>query len=314
MALPESLSIIKRGLDEVSSKLKSGFHQICCKLDSISDDFEYVPVYEYIDVQAPNLSASDTDDIYYTITGTSLDIAFGAPISLYKFCGDFIESIPDFVISVKYEDTLGHSIESANSVSTSFINLVDKDFMATVTISLNSGFIYSIKMNIITNGHGEPTVVESSPLYSNSNASSQNLWVNTLAFQKPVQDLLEVWRNGVFVEYIKVEDHSAATVRYCLSYDPVQPFRTFDHETLAPIYNTPQVLSVNSATVNIEANTAHSVSYLVTQGTPTLIIGGVSVTLALGAYNTFTATTLINKQIRFTCTAAQTVVLTIMKP
>ena len=313
MALPESLSIIKRGLDEVSSKLKSGFHQICCKLDSISDDFEYVPVYDYIDVQAPNLSANSIDDLYYIVSGTSLAIAFKAPINLTNLCGDY-SSIEDSIISVKYEDTLGHSIESANSVSTSFINLVDKDFMATVTISLNSGFIYSFKMNIITNGSGEPTVVESYPLYSNSNASSQNLWVNTLAFQKPVQDLLEVWRNGVFVEYIKVEDHSAATVRYCLSYDPVQPFRTFDHETLAPIYNTPQVLSVNSATVNIEANTAHSVSYLVTQGTPTLIIDGVSVTLALGAYNTFTATTLINKQIRFTCTAAQTVVLTIMKP
>ena len=312
MALPESLSIIKRGLDEVSSKLKSGFHQICCKLDSISDDFEYVPVYDYIDVQAPNLSGNSLDDLYYIVSGTSLAIAFN-PINLFNLC-DVYNSIEDSIISVKYEDTLGHSIESANSVSTSFINLVDKDFMATVTISLNSGFIYSFKMNIITNGSGEPTVVESYPLYSNSNASSQNLWVNTLAFQKPVQDLLEVWRNGVFVEYIKVEDHSAATVRYCLSYDPVQPFRTFDHETLAPIYNTPQVLSVNSATVNIEANTAHSVSYLVTQGTPTLIIDGVSVTLALGAYNTFTATTLINKQIRFTCTAAQTVVLTIMKP
>lgn len=312
MALPESLSIIKRGLDEVSSKLKSGFHQICCKLDSISDDFEYVPVYDYADVQAPSLSANSSDDLYYIVSGTSLAIAFKA-INLANFCGDY-SSIEDSIINVKYEDTLGHSIESANSVSTSFINLVDKDFMATVTISLNSGFIYSFKMNIITNGSGEPTVVESYPLYSNSNASSQNLWVNTLAFQKPVQDLLEVWRNGVFVEYIKVEDHSAATVRYCLSYDPVQPFRTFDHETLAPIYNTPQVLSVNSATVNIEANTAHSVSYLVTQGTPTLIIDGVSVTLALGAYNTFTATTLINKQIRFTCTAAQTVVLTIMKP
>jgi len=313
MALPESLSIIKRGLDEVSSKLKSGFHQICCKLDSISDDFEYVPVYDYIDVQAPNLSANSIDDLYYIVSGTSLAIAFKAPINLTNLCGDY-SSIEDSIISVKYEDTLGHSIESANSVSTSFINLVDKDFMATVTISLNSGFIYSFKMNIITNGSGEPTVVESYPLYSNSNASSQNLWVNTLAFQKPVQDLLEVWRNGVFVEYIKVEDHSAATVRYCLSYDPVQPFRTFDHETLAPIYNTPEVVSVNSATYNVEANTAHSVSYLVTQGTPALIINGVSVTLSLGAYNTFTGTTLINKQIRFTCTAAQTVVLTIMKP
>lgn len=313
MALPESLSIIKRGLDEVSSKLKSGFHQICCKLDSISDDFEYVPVYDYADVQAPSLSANSLDDLYYIVSGTSLAIAFKAPINLFNLCGDY-SSIEDSIINVKYEDTLGHSIESANSVSTSFINLVDKDFMATVTISLNSGFIYSFKMNIITNGSGEPTVVESSPLYSNSNASSQKLWVNTLAFQKPVQDLLEVWRNGVFVEYIKVEDHSAATVRYCLSYDPVQPFRTFDHETLAPIYNTPEVVSVNSATVNIEANTAHSVSYLVTQGTPTLIIDGVSVTLSLGAYNTFTGTTLINKQIRFTCTAAQTVVLTIMKP
>ena len=312
MALPESLSIIKRGLDEVSSKLKSGFHQICCKLDSISDDFEYVPVYDYADVQAPSLSANSSDDLYYIVSGTSLAIAFKA-INLANFCGDY-SSIEDSIINVKYEDTLGHSIESANSVSTSFINLVDKDFMATVTISLNSGFIYSFKMNIITNGSGEPTVVESYPLYSNSNASSQKLWVNTLAFQKPVQDLLEVWRNGVFVEYIKVEDHSAATVRYCLSYDPVQPFRTFDHETLAPIYNTPEVVSVNSATVNIEANTAHSVSYLVTQGTPTLIIDGVSVTLSLGAYNTFTGTALINKQIRFTCTAAQTVVLTIMKP
>ena len=149
MALPESLSIIKRGLDEVSSKLKSGFHQICCKLDSISDDFEYVPVYDYADVQAPSLSANSLDDLYYIVSGTSLAIAFKA-INLANFCGDY-SSIEDSIINVKYEDTLGHSIESANSVSTSFINLVDKDFMATVTISLNSGFIYSFKMNIITN-------------------------------------------------------------------------------------------------------------------------------------------------------------------
>lgn len=302
-------------INKLLSLEKSQAELLCCiKENSAVADIELIPVYEYIDVQAPNLSANSSDDLYHIVSGTSLAIAFKTnPISLANLCGE-LESIPDSVISVKYEDTLGHSVESANTISTSFANLLNKDFMATVTISLNSGFIYSFKMNIITNGSGEPTVVESYPLYSNSNASSQNLWVNTLAFQKPVQDLLEVWSNGVFVEYRKVEDQSVATVRYCLSYDPIQPFRTFDHETLAPIYNTPELLSVNSATVNIEANTAHSVSYLVTQGTPTLIINGVSATLALGAYNTFTATTLINKQIRFTCTAAQTVVLTIMKP
>ncbi len=290
--------------NELNKNLRTLNQTLCCLAGNVAPaDVEYVPVYEYIDVQAPNLSANSSDDLYYIVSGTSLVIAFKTPISLTNLCGDF-GAIPDSIVSVKYEDTLGHSIESANAISTSFANLLNKDFMATVTIALNSGFIYSFRMNIITNGSGEPTVVESYPLYSNSNASSQNLWVNTLAFQKPVQDLLEVWRNGVFVEYIKVEDHSAATVRYCLSYDPVQPFRTFDDEPVLPVYNNARhVYLNNNQTITIPLGTVHEVSFHVLGGTASVSVGGTAVTLPLTAKDTITATKLINKDIVITAPA-----------
>lgn len=289
-------------INKLLSLEKSQAELLCCiKENSAVADIELIPVYEYIDVQAPNLSANSSDDLYHIVSGTSLSIAFKRdPISLANLCGEF-ESIPDSIISVKYEDTLGHSVESANAINTSFANLLNKDFMATVTISLNSGFIYSFKMNIITNGSGEPTVVESYPLYSNSNASSQNLWVNTLAFQKPVQDLLEVWSNGVFVEYLDVETHSPYIPTYCLSYDPVQPFKTFDEESLRYQFNNARhVYLNNNQSITIPANTVHEVSFSVMGGTGTVSVNGTSVTLPVGTKDVFTATGLINYAIVIT--------------
>lgn len=289
--------------NELNKNLRTLNQTLCCLAGNAAPaDVEYVPVYEYIDVQAPNLSSSSSDDLYYIVLGTSLAIAFKT-ISLTNLCGDY-ESLSDSIISVKYEDTLGHSVESANAISIPFANLLNKDFMATVTISLNSGFIYSFRMNIITNGGGVPTVVESYPIYSNSNASSQNLWVNTLAFQKPSADLLEVWTNGVFTEYVDVTTHSPYTIRYCLSYDPVQPFRTFDEEVILPIYNNIRhVYLNNNQTITIPLGTVHEVSFHVLGGTASVSVGGTAVTLPLTAKDTFTATKLINKEIIITAPA-----------
>lgn len=293
-----AISTSDKYLSEIANKIKTTNNKLCCISSNIGN--VYIPVYEFAEVTAPLIGNNlATDELYYEITTTDLVIG-KYPLDLANSCGDF-STISDSVISLKYEDTFGHYKESVNTITISFAGILSKTGTGVLTVILNSGFIYSIKLEISTNGSGEPFIKEISPSYSNSNTNSQNLFVNILAFQKPIKDLLEVWQNGVFVEYLDVETHSPYIPTYCLSYDPVQPFKTFDEESLRYQFNNARhVYLNNNQSITIPANTVHEVSFSVMGGTGIVSVNGTSVTLPIGTKDVFTATGLINYAIVIT--------------
>lgn len=297
-----AISTSDKYLSEIANKIKTTNHELCCISSNIGNVF--IPVYEFIEVQAPLIGSNlTTDKLYYEITTTDLGIGFQAPIDLTNLCGDF-SAISDSVIGLKYEDTFGHYKESANPITISFAGILSKTGTGVLTVILNSGFIYSTKFKISTNVSGEPSITEVFLSYSNSNTNAQNLFVNLSAFQKPIKDLLEVWQNGVFVKYLDVDTHLPYVPTYCLSYDPVQPFKTFDEESLRYQFNNARhVYLNNNQSITIPANTVHEVSFSVMGGTGTVSVNGTSVTLPVGTKDVFTATGLINYAIIITAPA-----------
>jgi hypothetical protein len=316
MSVPTNSSLPVKILYSIDNKLKSGFNSLCCKL---SNNTSIVPVYEYVDVQAPSLTGNHTDDIYYTISSTNLTLASKGTVALANLCGDF-EDYSDSVSNMKYEDSLGnyaYFYQGTSSITIPYASFISKEFYAIVTIYLNSGFIYSYRLNMLTSAGGVPSVVESFVLTSNSNSSSQNLWVNTLAFQKPLADALEVWEDGSFSGYVDINTHLPFTPHYCLSYDPVQPFKTFDEERVTPIYNNVRHLYLgNNQSTTIPADSAHEISFHVLGGACSVSINAVSVTLPVTAKDTITATTLINYEVIVTAPAgvANLVYVKIIEP
>lgn len=297
-----STNTTAQNTNELNANLRKLNQTMCCIASGEgSSDYEYIPVYEYRQVQVPGISASSSDDLYYQISGTNFSIAWKSNINCTDFCGDFLlPPFQDSINNVIYRDSLGRFIESQSPISVSFTNFINKDIYATVTITLNSGFTFTTFFYILTNGTGQPTATERFYPKSNTNSNNQYVWVNLLSFKVPISELLEVRQNGTFVNYIDKDTHLPVVPTYCISYDPIPPFITFVEDILKPTYNACSHTLVSNSTLSILKNSVHSITYTVVSGSVDVTIDGVTTTLPAGISATIEATTLVNVAVSFT--------------
>jgi len=313
-AIPQS----ERLLSEIANKIKTTNHELCCISELLDGGSTLIPVYEYHRLSTDGPTTNSSDNLYFTITGTRLTLNFKVvDFDVNNFCDGFVTPhISDSVESSIYEDSLGRTFisQTTTPIIADFANFPNLTITLQYTIELVKGFRHTFQTIISTDNTGVPSLVTTwLPVKSNSNLKDKSAYSNSLAYEQPIADLLEVWKAGVFIKYIDL-DHNDYVPTQCLSYDPVLPFKDYVVEPLTGIYNTPQLISVNNSTETIVANSVHSIHYFVTAGTPTITINGVAITLAVGDKDTIEGTGLLNLDVEFTCGSGDTIVLTITKP
>lgn len=312
-------SVPNKLLYSIDNRLKSGFQTLCCKLENASSSIQLIPVYEYQHLAAPTPTASSLDDLYYQISGTTLSFAFKSPIHLFDNCS--VSNTEELIQTLTYEDSLGNIQEANGPVSINFANFPSYNgtsialINARLTIALVSGLIYSVNYTISTDGSGVPSLVSDVPYRSNTNTNLDAVQVNLVTYKKSIADLLEVWVDGVFTEYVDM-DHNPYVPTYCLSYEAIKPFITYNAEPIVPVYNTnTHVLLSNNQTITIPANSAHSVSFTIMSGTCNVTLNGSTVALSVGINETIDSTTLISSAITITApTGSNSVYVKVNKP
>lgn len=295
---------------ELNKNLRKLNDSMCCSLELLPD-YEYVPIFEYRQVYAESFTNNPLDRLNYAY-GESNDIIFNA-ITLEQTlasCSGVQQAYSDNITHFEYSDSTGvHILDNLSEyITVTYSNFISKTITGRINIGTNTGFKISYAFTVTTNGSGEPTLfINFASPQSNSNITGGG---DKYAYTIKKQDLLEVRMGGVFVKYVKLEDHTDYVPTCYLSYKPVESFTPLDFEIEKPIYNTTEVYYLTDTSglgtpLVIPANSAHSVSYTVYGGFGTIDLDGTSsITVPVGVSDKIEATTLLNNAITITAPAA----------
>lgn len=291
---------------ELNKNLRKVNDTLCCLNSS---DFEYIPIFEYKKVSAESFTNNPADRLNYAISGTQ--VIFNAKISEMTLasCAGVEQDYRDNINYFEYSDNTGvHIIDQLTEyITVDFSNFISKTITGRINIGTNTGFKISYGFVVTTNNLGVPSIfINYALLQSNSNAVGGN---NSTSYFIEKEDLLEVRKSGVFVKYVRLEDHIDYLPTCYLSYKPVEPFTPLTFEIEKPVYNTTEVYYLNDTSgggspLVLNANTVHSVSYAVYGGFGTIDLDGTSsITVPAGVADKIEATTTINNIITITAPA-----------
>lgn len=297
----------ERLLSETNNKLKQGFHNLCCKLDSTTSNFTATPVYVYRKVYAPIFSTTAPTPLLITYDGEG-SLRFQYTGDVYNLCDEF-GVISDQICSFIYEDSTG--FKQSNGTIGDFIkdyskllglySTSTKQFYFKITLVRTSGF-QQVCIGSFIIDNGEFSDIEIKDTFTNTNVSN----IDTITFngliptpyEVMVEDILEIRENGIFLKYVDL-NHTDYTVPegVCLSYNPVMPFTELADISLPVTYNTINRYKIINDFVTFSADTMHKISYSVISGEGTIEIDLATSIAPAGISETFEATTLLSNQI-----------------
>jgi len=310
--------------DTINSELNKNLRQlntnICCLNNSSStatDDYEYIPIFEYIKAIYPILqlrvSTINPIDVNILIP-KSVVYTMQTPVQeITIHCNDIdYTTTTDYVTSIYYEDSMGRNgYFTTNALTidnTAFPNTI---YTTKITAIYSSGVISVFTEKISLNSNADVTPVSGHIITSirqNVNAvNSPFTFVNSgyinIPLEIPVKSLLEVRKNGIFMGY-KDTTNSSYTPTYCLSYSPVTFIQDFTTDPVIPKYNNVSHDMLSSSSKTYLANSVHIFSINAISGTVTLTIDSTApIIIPTGTSITFPATTLISKDIIVDATA-----------
>jgi hypothetical protein len=282
----------QKTLYSIQQELKSGFKNLCCKLD----DYEYIPVYEFLTIETGSYSGSTSSSLYYEIfSGT---ITFNQSADVFSYCSGDTLVLNDYIQSISWMDSLGMSgnsltpFEPYSPFSIDYSKFSSKEVTLRIRIQRSSGFTQVMDILLTIDSSSEISFVESTFTYTNSNTSnSTSLGYAGVKYEIMVADILEVRKNGAFVKYVDLS-HNDYTPTYCLSYNPVMPFTSLDVPELKVNYDEVEYLNLVTP-LSILPDTVHTISILSHGGkTDISIDGGLAATLLDGQSITFPFSTL----------------------
>jgi hypothetical protein len=301
---------------ELNKNLRRLNDTACCLLSAeLTPDTEFVPVYEYKTIVLEGFqdgAISPGSRFTYTISGTSIVLNvnyFTAPPSL---CPSGPAAWRDDVQYFAYSDSTGvHIVDPGTEfITIPFVTFSDTVIKARVHLGFASGFKITYNYEITVDSSGVPSITALGLVQNNSNSG------NVINYYLPKQNYLEVWQNGVFIEYLDPVTHSNLTPTCYLSYNPVPPFGVLDFELEPVSHNTPELVYMSGAsTLNIPANSANNVSITIKAGTTsTITVDAITATVGAGFSTTFSSSSLISKDIDVQTFVGDTAIVIIKKP
>lgn len=317
---PLQLPQASKTLFSIDRHIEAGFKNLCCKIADTQSDYEFVPVYEYMTLYTNIISdiVDAGEDYYpYTFDKNVSDITFSFGTNVFNTCLLYTEQSDPIQSEITYRDSLGRTIYSTGRTTLVIPTDVYPNYTVQFQLEIlrSSGFMQVFEGTYELDNSG--TVIDDSltiiKTYSNSNVCNSSFnAVNgliPLSYELMVADIYAVFTNGVFVKYIDIDGNDYVPTG-CLSLNPVMPFTPLTYPQITPIYNTTLVNLVSNSTFTINANTAHSVSYVVTTNTLDLTIGVNTVTgLPKDTQQSINSTVLIDEDITFDTTGAAGVVV-----
>jgi hypothetical protein len=268
-----------QNMGELNKNLRQLNDGICCLTEATTtstSDYEYIPVYEFIELYTNTFAREASPFFSYTPTEDG-GVTFTLSSTVSNICSEFSED-NDPVIGYVYEDSAGRVLRGQFiPFDVSFRAFgPSKNFTIHITITRTSGFIQTHELIIYTDAEGVIDSIIPQNVYSNTNRSNGNINLFGLiptTYEVMVQDILEVRQNGTFLKYVDLA-HADYTPRYCLSYNPVMPFSSMYVPKLNVTYNNASYTEVSSITENFPVETFHIFSVFCISGTVTLSIGG----------------------------------------
>lgn len=295
----------QKTLYSIQQELKSGFKNLCCKLD----DYEYIPVYEFLTIETGSYSGNTSASLYYEIFGGT--IKFNQNADVYSFCSRDTLVLNDYIHSISWMDSLGRSgnslthFEPYSPFSIDYSKFSSKEVTLRIRIQRSSGFTQVMDILLTIDSSSEISWAERTFTYTNSNTSnSTSIGYAGVKYEIMIADILEVRRNGAFVKYVDLS-HNDYTPTYCLSYNPVMPFTSLDVPELKVNYDEVEYLTLTLGTpLSILPDTVHMVSILSRDGpTDVVIDGGPTAVIVDGQSVTFPFSTLNKNTIDITTSA-----------
>jgi len=286
----------QKTLYSIQQELKSGFKNLCCKLDASGSTYNFIPVYEYRQLGATSFSTQVGSSNLMEIDGSN--ITFTPSSDVYDICDNY-ELVQDNLSTIVmfYEDSLGRNHEINGVTTINFANYPNKTIKARIHSYRSSG--YKQIEELIIRIDDSPEIFGASILrvYTNTNVSNiQAVVINGLIptpYEIMVKDILEVRKNGEFEKYVDLNGDDY-TPTYCLSYNPVMPFTSLDVPELKVNYDEVEYVEVTASTLSILADTVHTISILSNGGTTdisidnnlaTALLDGQSITFPFSTLN-----------------------------
>lgn len=295
----------QKTLYSIQQELKSGFKNLCCKLDTSGSTYNFIPVYEYRQLGATSFSAQvGSSNLMEIVEG---NITFTPSSHVYDICDNYkLVEDPLSTIAMYYEDSLGRNYEINGSTTINFANYPNKRIKARIHSYRSSGYKQIEELIITVDGSSEVSGASVVRVYTNTNVSNiqDGVVMNGLIptpYEIMVKDILEVRKNGEFEKYVDLNGNDY-TPTYCLSYNPVMPFTSLDVPELKVNYDEVEYLNLDSGTsLTILPDTVHMVSILSRNATTDVVIDGGSTSLIVdGQSVTFPFSTLNKNTIKIT--------------
>lgn len=288
----------QKTLYSIQQELKSGFKNLCCKLDASGSTYNFIPVYEYRQLGATSFSPQVGSSNLMEIIDNN-KIKFTPSSDVYDICDNYQLVVdPLSTILMYYEDSLGRNYEINGVTEIPFGNYSNKTIKARIHSYRSSGYKQIEEFIITVDGSSEISGTSVVRVYTNTNVSNiqDSVVMNGLIptpYEIMVKDILEVRKNGKFEKYVDLNGNDY-TPTYCLSYNPVMPFTSLDVPELKVNYDEVEYLNLYSGTpLTILPDTVHTISVLSYNGkTDISVDGGTAASLLDGQSITFPFSTL----------------------
>lgn len=291
---------------ELNKNLRQLNASVCCQnaqSSEASDDYEYIPVYEYKQLYTSTFSTTPRSSNLIEISNGN--VTFTASSDVSNMCDSWSVEQDIIYPITYYEDSLGRSFEMNGTTTVNYQSYIDKEIKVRLHVHRASGFKQIHELLINTNSGGNVVTAIVNRVYSNTNVSNIEDTVIMAGliptpYEIMVKDILEVRRNGAFVKYVDLS-HNDYSPTYCLSYNPVMPFTSLDVPELKVNYDAVEYVEVTSSTLSILSDTVHTISILSSGGTTDISIdGGTAASLLDGQSITFPFSTLNKNAIDIT--------------